>query len=311
MGSGPWILVLEFWEPRGFWIIFWIFGLWCMASGPSGSISQSPFSRLSSFDINVWGDAELNILGDELDEEFLLLIGEPFLEHSAENMTEPAVPKIPEFHGTPEENLSDWVETLDSIFEIAPKEENQRYKYARAHIRNAALALLTGFVGDKWSELKAHLLKLDPHGNQLAATAALFDLQQGGSSLDAYYKACAARFGRIKPPMAKEEQLRWYLRGLDPALKGYLPAVDLSGTLSIGHIVLPDPPPFSPLARSPFPASIVSCSDTPRTNMLYNASHSIQCAQREGEKEKEKKKNEKNNNLTFFIFTSNSTIQAD
>ena len=243
-------MVTDFWvRDLGFW--FWNFGshvafglifgfldfgIWHLDL--RAQFLSLLFSRLSSFDINVWGDAELNILGDELDEEFLLLIGEPFLEHSAENMTEPAVPKIPEFHGTPEENLSAWVETLDSIFEIAPKEENQRYKYARAHIRNAALALLTGFVGDKWSELKAHLLKLDPHGNQLAATAALFDLQQGGSSLDVYYKACAARFGRIKPPMAKEEQLRWYLRGLDPALRGYLPAVDLSGTLADAQAVL-------------------------------------------------------------------------
>src|SRR6202008_53402 len=90
----------------------------------------------------------------------------------------------------------------------------------------------------KWSDLKTHLLALDPKGNQLTATVSLFGLSQGDQTLDAYFKACSNLFGRLNPAMAKEEQLRWYLRGLSPAYGQHLAEVNLKGTLVEAHAFL-------------------------------------------------------------------------
>ena len=185
----------------------------------------------------------MNTLRAELEEEYSDLFGEQFF--SSSSPTTPlavemaTVLEIPEFHGGPEEDLSVWVETVSAIFEIAPKEDDTRYKYAVAYLRGGARALITCYAGEqKWSALKEFLRPLDPRGSQLAATVALFGLRQGDQTLDAYFKACLTLFGRFSPSMAKEEQVRWYLSGLGPAAKSHITEVSLKGTISDAHATL-------------------------------------------------------------------------
>ena len=112
-----------------------------------------------------------------------------------------------------------------------------RFTYAMAHLREWGRALISSYAGDKtWSALKPYLLSLDPRGNQLTATATLFGQHQGDHwTLE---EACGPVFGRFDPPMAKGEQVRWFLNGLGSAAKAHVSAVNLKGTFPEAYAVL-------------------------------------------------------------------------
>jgi len=122
---------------------FWISKLMAnSASGSSNHTQQQPFSAIINFHIDSWGDDEVATLRAELEEEYSDLFGEQFFSSSSPTtplaMEMATVLEIPEFHGGPEEDLSVWVETVSAIFEIAPKEDDVRYKYAVAYLRGGA-----------------------------------------------------------------------------------------------------------------------------------------------------------------------------